>query len=255
VGSLLHAALLDPRVDRGGTVIDGGRKGVMAGTPLAPLLATLYLRELDDEVAATGATYARYSDDIVALVTPQDLPGLERLVRGRLAERSLEVNEEKSAVAAPGAPWDFLGFRYQDGVIGLAPITGRKLRARSTRLARGLLRWRERTGATADRTLRAYLRRTDRRLYGVPGERGDFSWATWFLPLLDRADGLGALDAHVQREARYAATGRRTARTRRTVPYQSLVQAGHLPLVTAFWALQQGPATYEEIVTRRARPV
>ncbi|CAA9244360.1 MAG: hypothetical protein AVDCRST_MAG10-1856 [uncultured Acidimicrobiales bacterium] len=253
VRSLLDNALLDPRVECGGRVVDGGRKGVMAGTPLAPLLATLYLRDLDGEVAGTGATYARYSDDMVALTPPEDRAGLERLVRSRLAERGLEVNEAKSAVAAPGEPWDFLGFRYSAGAIGLAPITARKLKARSTRLARGLLRWRERTGASGDRTLAAFLRRTNRRLYGVPGERSDFSWATWFLPMIDGPEGLDALDEHVRREARYAVTGRRTARTRQCVPYESLVAAGHVPLVTAFWAMDQGPATYEALVSRRAR--
>jgi RNA-directed DNA polymerase len=253
VRALLDAALLDPRVEVGGQVVDGGPKGVMAGTPLAPLLATLYLRELDEEVAATGATYARYSDDIVALTPADDLPEVERLLRARLAERGLEVNEAKSGVAAPGEPWDFLGFRYDGGAIGLAPITERKLRARSTRLARRLLRWRERTGAATDRTAAAFLRRSNRRLYGVPGERSDFSWATWFLPMLDRPDGLEPLDGHLQREARYAATGRRTASTRRALPYAALVEAGHVPLVTAFWAMREGPASYEQLVARRAR--
>ncbi|MGI8807725.1 MAG: hypothetical protein ACR2KK_07785 [Acidimicrobiales bacterium] len=46
---------------------------------------------------------------------------------------------------------------------------------RTTRLARVLLRWRERTGATPERTLAAFVRRTNRRLYGLPAERGDFS--------------------------------------------------------------------------------
>jgi hypothetical protein len=149
----------------------------------------------------------------------------------------------------PGTSW----FRYTAGVIGLAPITERKLRGRATRLARALLRWREKAGAPPDRTLAAFLRRTNRRLYGIPAERSDFSWATWFLPLLDDATGLAALDEHVQREARYAATGRRTARIRRTVPYDALVDAGHVPLVAAFWAMQSGTATYERLVGRRAR--
>ena len=253
VRSLLEAALLDRRVERAGLVVDGGRKGVMAGTPMAPLLATLYLRELDCEVAATGATYARYSDDIVALAPPEDRVALEQLVRSRLGERGLEVNEAKSTVAAPGEPWDFLGFRYSVGVIGLAPITSRKLTARSTRLARALLRWRERTGASPDRALTAFVRRTNRRLYGVPAERSDFSWATWFLPMIDGPEGLQTLDEHVQREARYVATGRRTARTRRTVPYDALVGAGHVPLVTAYWAMDEGQGTYEALVARRAR--
>ncbi len=252
VRQLLEASLRDPRVVSAGRVVDGGRKGVMAGTPLAPLLATLYLRELDEEVAATGATYARYSDDIVALAPAGAVEALDRLVRDRLAARGLEVNEGKSSVSGPGEPWDFLGFRYAAGAVGLAPITERKLRARSTRLARRLLRWRERSGASPDLALATYLRRTNRRLYGVAGERSDFSWATSFLPMLDGAEALGALDAHVQREARYAATGRRNPRTRRQVPYDALVGAGHVPLVTAFWALRDSPAAYEQLVGRRA---
>lgn len=253
IGALLTAALRDHRVIRDGAVVDGGRKGVMAGTPLAPLLATLYLRELDHEVAGAGATYARYSDDIIVLAPPAEVGAVEALLRRRLAERGLEVNEGKSAVAAPGEPWDFLGFRYRQGVIGLAPITERKLKTRATRLARSLLRWRARTGAAPDKAIGAFLRRTNRRIYGIPAERADFSWATWFLPMLGGPDGLPALDAHLQREARYAATGGRTARSRTLVPYPVLVDAGHLPLVAAYWAVHEGPAAYDALVTRRTR--
>jgi RNA-directed DNA polymerase len=249
--ALLTAALLDPRVEQNATVVAGGPKGIMAGTPLAPLLATLYLRDLDHEVAGGGATYARYSDDFLVLADPGDLPDLERLIRHRLGERGLRVNEGKTMVAGPGEGWDFLGFRYQGGSIRLAPITERKLKARSTRLARSLLRWRERNGAPPERAVGAFLRRTNLRLFGVPRERAEFSWATWFLPMLHRPDGLGHLDQHVQREARYAATGRRTGRNRAEVPYQSLVEAGHLPLVAAFWAMRQGNSSYEALVTSR----
>src|SRR4051812_328038 len=184
VGNLLRAALLDCRVERDGTVVDGGQKGIMAGTPLAPLLATLYLRDLDAEVAAGGATYARYSDDIIVLAPPPDIADLEALVRRRLNERGLQVNESKSIVARPGEPWDFLGFRYHRRAVGLAPATVRKLRGRTTRLARSLLRWRERNAAPPERALGAFVRRTNLRLYGVPSERAEFSWGTWFLPML-----------------------------------------------------------------------
>lgn len=74
VGALLRAALGDRRVVRRGVIVDGGRKGVMAGTPIAPLLATLYFRDLDAEVGGSGATYARYSDDIAVLAPPAELP-------------------------------------------------------------------------------------------------------------------------------------------------------------------------------------
>ncbi len=91
------------------------------------------------------------------------------------------------------------------------------------------------------------------RLYGVRTDRAEFSWATWFLPLLDRPDGLPGLDGHVQREARYAATGRRTARARQVVPHPALTEAGLLPLVAAYWALREDPQGYDRLVTRRTR--
>jgi RNA-directed DNA polymerase len=256
VATLLAAALLDRRVRRGDEVVDGGRKGLMAGTPLAPLLATLYLRDVDGEVAGFGGghvTYARYSDDIVVLADPAVIPTIEGLLRARLAERGLAVNESKSSVTAPGEPWDFLGFRYHAGQVGLAPLTSRKMKARTTRLARRLLRWRERRDVPAELAVGTFVRRLNLRLYGVPSERAEFSWATWFLPLLDRPDELGPLDEHAQREARYVGTGRRTGRARERVPYASLTNAGHLPLVPAYWALRDGGGAYEALVARRTR--
>jgi Reverse transcriptase (RNA-dependent DNA polymerase) len=251
MGALLRASLLDARVRRAGHLVDGGPKGIMAGTPIAPMLATLYLRDLDHEVAYTGATYARYSDDILVLAAPGEVVKLEALVRLRLGERGLEVNERKTMRAAPGDPWDFLGFRHERRTIRLAPISERKLRAKMTRLARRLLRWRERNDVDPDRVVASYIRRSNRRIYGVPTERGDFSWGTWFLPLLGAPDELRSLDHHVAREIRYAATGRRIASARRLVPYAVLIDAGYLPLVSAFWAMRDGISTYDTLVTRR----
>ena len=135
VRPLLEASLRDPLVVSAGQVVDGGRKGVMAGTPLAPLLATLYLRELDEEVAGAGATYARYSDDIIALGPPALVDDLDGLIRRRLAERGLEVNESKSSVAAPGQPWDqgaFLGALRQSGYDGRLSVESWTVRPGST---------------------------------------------------------------------------------------------------------------------------
>jgi hypothetical protein len=231
--------------------VAAGRKGIMAGTPIAPLLATLYLRDVDHEVAYSGATYARYSDDFLVCASPGELDKLDRLLRLRLAERGLAVNESKTSTVAPGEPWDFLGFRYRRGHIDIAAITERKAKAKATRLARRLLRWRERNDIPAEGIVDAYTRRTNRRIYGVPTERAEFSWATWFLPLLDGDDTLARLDDHLVREVRYAATGRRTASARRLLPYRRLVERGYLPLVTAFWALRSGGDAYNALIARR----
>jgi hypothetical protein len=251
LGTLIVRSLRDPRVQRNGVIVDGRPKGIMAGTPIAPVLATLYLRDLDDELQATDATYARYSDDIIVLAPLTQIREFERHIRARLAERGLVINEEKSAVGTPDEPWSFLGFRRAQGVIGIAENTERKFRAKSTRLARALLRWRERTNSSTDRTVGAFVRRTNRRIYGAPAERSDFSWATWFLPMLGDPSQLSSLDHHLQRELRYAATGRRTGRARALVPYTTIAEAGYLPLVAAYWARREGAPAYDALVGAR----
>ena len=153
---------------------------------------------------------------------------------------------------APGAPWSFLGFRYDAGALELSENTVRKFRTKSTRLARRLHRWREERNVGVDRVIRAFVRRTNRRLYGAALERADFSWATWFLPMLSRTDGLAELDHHVQRELRYAATGLRRERVRTTIPYSSMSDQGYVPLVTAYWTMREGRSAYEALVARRS---
>jgi hypothetical protein len=161
------------------------------------------------------------------------------------------VNEDKSRSVEPGEPWDFLGFRYERGSVALASVTVRKFETRTRRLARRLLRWREQTRASSALTTRAFVGRVNRRVYGVAADRTEFSWATWFLPVLDRAEGLEHLDGRVQRECRYAATGLRRARAHDAVPYATLRDAGYLPLVAAYWSARDGPEAYDALITRR----
>jgi hypothetical protein len=69
--------------------------------------------------------------------------------------------------------------------------------------------------------------------------------------MLSTCDRLDELDQHVQREARFAATSKRTARSRTLVPYRILLDAGHLPLVAAFWAMHRDTTAYDALVFRR----
>jgi hypothetical protein len=114
-----------------------------------------------------------------------------------------------------------------------------------------VLRWREQTAASSAQATGAFVRRTNRHVYGVAADRTEFSWATWFLPVLDRPDELEHLDHHVQRESRYAATGCRRARAHRMVPYTTRRDAGYLPLVKAYWTAGGGPDAYDALVARR----
>ncbi len=243
---LLREVLLEPAVVVEGHVVTDPRKGVLAGTPLAPLLANLYLRPLDDMFEAAGIAYLRYADDLIVFGSPSEIASHGGVLEGRLSELGLAINRQKTRVSAAGEAWEFLGLRHERGRIDLASTTVDKMRHRARRLAR---RARGRPDAA-----RYVIRRLNRKLYGVGVDVSRFTWSTWFFPLIDSDITLRRLDGAVQEQLRFAVTGRHELRNRGAVSYAQLAAAGYLPLVTAYRAYRRGPADFERLLERRLWP-
>jgi hypothetical protein len=237
---LLFQTMRDQRVVSGGELILDAHKGVMAGTPLAPLLSNLYLRRLDDAFEYGRTPFLRYADDIVVFGSEDAVHQHGREIEERLAGLGLGLNPRKTRLSAPGEPWEFLGLRYEAGSLDLAANTVGKLRRRVRRIAR-------RARHRAD-PLRAAVRRLNRRLYGVGGRSSDFTWASWFLPLLTRDDTLRQIDVLVQEQLRFAVTGVHSRRNFKAVSYEGMRGVGYLPLVSAFHAYRRGRVEYEALL-------
>ena len=237
---LLATTLSDRRVLSGDDLIVDTHKGVMAGTPLAPLLSNLYLRPLDDAFEAARVPYLRYADDIVVFGTAEEVVRHGADIEARLAALGLALNPRKTRLTSPGEPWEFLGLRYERGSLDLAANSVAKLRRRVRRIAR-------RARGRQD-PARAAVRRLNRRLYGVGGRSTDFTWASWFFPLLTVDATLHRLDSLIQEQLRFAVTGVHSRRNFRDVPYESLRGVGYLPLVSAYRAYQRAPSEYEGLL-------
>ena len=110
-----------------------GKKGVPQGGVLSPLLANLYLNDLDQAMEEETAKrrrdggwervlYTRYADDMVILVDgyPQWQPHVE-MIRERLNQElkkvEIEINEEKTRVVdiGQGGSFGILGFDIRAG--------------------------------------------------------------------------------------------------------------------------------------------
>ena len=133
---LLVATLRDKRVLVGDREVLDSHKGVMAGTPLAPLLSNLYLRPLDDAFEEARIPFVRYADDMVVFGTEQEVVRHGADLERRLGGLGLSLNERKTRLSPPGRPWEFLGLRYDRGSLDLAANTAAKLRRRVRRIAR-----------------------------------------------------------------------------------------------------------------------
>ncbi len=135
----------------------GGGKRNKRGTPqggvISPLLANIYLHELDKEfytrdgvLLRCGARIVRYADDFVVVARYIGEP-IKRAVMAKLEELGLTLNEEKTRIVRMAEEsFDFLGFtfrydRHLDGRTGsyLNVHPSRKSKLRLHDKLRGIL--------------------------------------------------------------------------------------------------------------------
>jgi RNA-directed DNA polymerase len=93
--------------------------GTPQGAVLSPLLANVYLHELDEAMAKAGYKMVRYADDFVVLCENQGQAqaALER-VKDWVQAHELALHPDKTHVGncqEPGHGFDFLGYRFEAG--------------------------------------------------------------------------------------------------------------------------------------------
>ena len=221
--------------------------GAMAGTPISPFLANVYLSETDYYFEELGVSYYRYSDDILIFAdTYEDLKYYEGILRERIAGLGLSINPDKVTITGPGEEFSFLGFAYRNGEIDLSPNTIRKTKARIKRKANALMRWQRKKGLDSAKAAVGFIRAMNVKFYGCKeperqiGESLDsglneFTWERWFFPNLTTDKGLKEIDAYMQQYIRYTVTGRHYKGNFR-IGYETLKEWGYRNLVHEYYA-------------------
>ena len=223
-------------------IICDDSKGVMAGMPLSPLLANLYLKEFDRKAEAWVPVYARYSDDMIFFCEPEQADALWRDIESELGAFGLLRNEEKSAIVPPGESWEFLGLSYCDGRVGLSAGSVLKMKGKISRAARKLYRWKIRKVASTERAARALIRKFQFKFYGSGREDDELTWSRWYFPLISDAEDLREIDAYMQEMIRYLDSGRHTKKNHKSLPYDELRRMGYVPLAAAFYGFRKAGA-------------
>jgi RNA-directed DNA polymerase len=93
--------------------------GTPQGAVISPLLANVYLHELDVQMHREGYRMVRYADDFVILcdTQAQAQEALER-IRAWMQTHGLQLHEQKTRLGdcrVPGEGFDFLGYRFEAG--------------------------------------------------------------------------------------------------------------------------------------------
>ena len=103
-------------------LFDGHRivrtRGLPQGSPLAPLLANLFLDEFDEHLLGRDYRLVRYADDFVVLCRNVDEALAARdEARAALARLGLTYNEDKTAVRSMDDGFTYLGYLFCRSVI------------------------------------------------------------------------------------------------------------------------------------------
>jgi hypothetical protein len=251
--SAVISLINDPWVLDNETLVRDDAKGAMAGMPLSPLLANLYLKDFDERASLLAGAYARYSDDVIVFCEPGKAEAILAAMRDMLEVKGLVLNIDKTRISAPGEPWDFVGFSYCDGAIDLSGAAIRKMKGKISRAARRLYRWKVRKNATTERAVRALIRKFDYKFFGSGIDDEELTWSRWYYPTISRIDGLSEIDRYFQQWARYLATGRHTKKNFSEVSYQKMKEWGYVPLVAVFYNRERDPSIARALRAREFR--
>jgi len=92
-------------------------EGTPQGAVISPLLSNIYLDPLDHLMAERDIEMVRYADDFVILCrNAEDATRALELVRDWTSQAGLTLHPTKTRVIDAGSePFDFLGYRFEDG--------------------------------------------------------------------------------------------------------------------------------------------
>lgn len=208
----------------------GVHRGAMAGIPVAPFFANVYLSDMDEHFENNGIEYYRYSDDILIFAdTESEMERYKKLVEGFVEEHRLRFNEEKRKLSKPGEGFEFLGFAIGVDGIDLSESTKRKIKAKIKRKANALRRWADRKELTGRKAAKGFVKAMNYKFYAIK-DSDDFSWSRWFFNGITVDKGLKEIDEYMQQYIRYCFTGRHYKGNYR-ISYEELKEIGYRPLV------------------------
>ena len=233
--------LTDDRVEYNGETIHE-HHGVMAGTPTAPFLADVYLKEVDRFFHDAHVVYARYSDDIILFA-----PDRETLMayKGKMAEflrkYRLEVNPDKENIYSPDEAYEFLGFKCHAYDIDISEATKKKMKGKIRRATRSLMRWSIRNNMEPEKAMKGLINHFNR-VFFEDDDTETLTWSRWFFPVINQTDGLKEIDHYLQQNIRFLSTGKHN-KANYKINYAQLKQLGYKSLVNEYyqWTTRHSP--------------
>ena len=213
------------------------RHGVMAGTPTAPFLADVYLKEVDWYFSDANVVYARYSDDIILFADDREtLMAHKSKMAEFLRKYRLEINPDKEKIYSPDEAYEFLGFKCHARDIDISEATKRKMKGKIRRAAKSLMRWKVRNHMEPEKAMKGLINHFNR-IFFENDDTESLTWSRWFFPVINQTEGLREIDHYLQQNIRFLSTGKYNKSNYKT-DYAHLKQLGYRSLVNEYYKMK-----------------
>ncbi len=189
---------------------------------------------MDEYFAARHIHYARYSDDILIFGGKEEINDCIAAFRAFLDKYHLTSNPSKEQYFKPQDKWNFLGFEYDGKSIDISEIALKKLMEKIRRSAKSIRRWMLKNNASAERALKAFNRKYNRKFFDAEAGR-ELCWCRWYFPMINTTKSLKFLDGYMQQWQRYIVTGKHNKTNYRKAPYSMLKKCGYRSLIAEYY--------------------
>ncbi|MBR4777244.1 MAG: hypothetical protein IK007_06490 [Lachnospiraceae bacterium] len=208
-------------------------KGMMAGSPLSPFLANLYLDDMDKYFEDNCYFYARYSDDIIFFTDSKE--NRQHLMDEALRiieEHKLTLNPDKLSYIDPGHSFEFLGFSFNNDTVDVSATSFDKIKKKLRRKSRAVLRWKLKKAADPEKAAKVFIRYFNRKFFENP-VKSELTWCRWYFPIITTDVSLREIDHYMQECIRFIYTGKHTKRNY-NLRYEDIKKIGYRSLVNEF---------------------
>ena len=214
-------------------IISPVHKGMMAGSPLSPFLANLYLDDLDKYFEDQCFFYARYSDDIIFFTdTDENRKRLMDEALRIIEEHKLTLNPDKLSYIDPGHSFEFLGFSFNGETVDVSATSFDKIKKKLRRKSRAVLRWKLKKDADPEKAAKVFIRYFNRKFFENP-VKSELTWCRWYFPIITTDTSLKEIDHYMQECIRFIYTGKHSKRNF-NLRYEDIKKMGYRSLVNEF---------------------
>lgn len=169
--------------------------GIPQGLAISNILASIYMKDVDEEMQKLPTTYYRYVDDVLIYGDEAAVRSAYASLQGRLRRRNLELHglgTGKTQIADLAEPFGYLGYRFQAGTVTIRESTTERflqsIAAKFSDFVHNKSRRLEKFKYLDEKRLcDIFLMELNERISGAIQEKKRYGWIAYFNEITDLA--------------------------------------------------------------------